>query len=327
MIIFAMLMIAGIGYALLTAPWFISRVSYRYLQPYLQDFKISSLHFSAPSLRWPDTLVLHQADFAVEYQGEIYHLFCQKLTLENLLGLRAKQPQLKISVEGLEYQRNVLGIFGLEGRFFLIFDGTSLTRIEGKFYTKHLKVGRYLFKEMTARVKIQHRRFQISEIQSYAYGGKVGGEIVVERKPRPVYVVWLEFMQVDPHAMHDVNPLIFPNIEGTLQGSLRLTAQADQVDLLDISFAMPAPGAINRNFLERLLPFIFETDQKKKLKILASQQSYFPLDKAFFSINNAQGDELMMSFKLENERHGLRLRGQKRIPTKRGLRNFLLNPT
>lgn len=325
-ILIMFLVLGALAYMVLNTTLIFSSLIPGYVKTHYPGIRIKNLTIQKQTFRLPDKLILYQTHFVLEKNGRPYEIDMDEASIYDIAKYETNRRRFRIFVQGLNVKSQGVVAKNFNLRL-LVSDFVKglTTSFDGIFEGERWEYLHYRLGDVAARCKGDFNKFQIFEAKIRGYGGQGQGQLSVEIKPNPSVMLWLELYGMDPEELQALDKDFFQNIQGRLDGTIRVIKSQNTIDLLAINFNLGQGGALKSPLMGQAFPFI-AGEKQPLVKDIMDKIGSFPVDKASLYLQNSEPQKLIAMFNLENKEFDIRVKGNKEIPVPQGLMTFVLRP-
>lgn len=295
-------------YYLLNTPFFLSSIIPRFVKENYPAFNLQSLRIRNQTFSFPDILTLSNVQFSVEHKGMAYECEFSQIAFHDILNLKTANPQFNVYAKGGNIRWD--NAHFKEAWFKVLFSWQENFQesIDGVLGGGETQVGRYRFDKFSARARKDEERFQIFEISANGYGGKARGQISTEDISLRNYVVWLEFFDLEPKELQELNEGFFSQLSGSLDGTIRIVGGVDGLDLFAGRLSFSKAGVIKPALLEKIIGKVSDEQQKERLQLVRQADKQLFVEQGYLHLDKSRNRQLILSFNLQNKTLNVNLR-------------------
>ena len=284
----------------MNTPAFLSWFIPHWIEKHVEEIDLQDLTIEAQAFVLPEDLSLHGLELTFEYEEKPYSLSIAKVTLYNIVTFWKEHDRLEFLIEDLSGQRDSLGLKTLNLKGVMLFREAQLSRAEGIFAGRLVQIPPYTFENAQGRFRYHQDKLEIFELKTFAGGGELKGQVSFSGFPEVSFVSWLEVNDLNPQLMTDINRTLLAQLDGKLDGTLRVLGQGDRVDLLSLSLEFDGSGVIRAPLVEKIVASPGHKVMKHELQDFLTAEGHLPVPEASLRLQNTNAYRLSLQYSIED---------------------------
>ena len=300
-----MLALTGLFYYVGYTPALVLKAVPTIMEKYFPGASLESLQIKNQLLEYPSKLKLFDIHGALRWKDEVYQFDIKQLDIIDFWETWKSRQQAKFKVTGLTISKKNFELKNANFNIALLVGDNSVKSGEGFFLAEDIQVTPYRISNAQARFQANHETIKISDFLTYAYGGKIKGEINLTLAPQSAQVASLEFSGMSSEQMKTINKSFFSQLVGEFNGTLRLNKINDQIQILALLADMPKGAVLAPALAEKIIGYMTDEEKRYALQTILKNQHALKLSKAEFRILNINQNLAGVTFTLDNKERNL----------------------
>jgi len=301
-IIFIILTFFGLGYSTLHSPKlasFFMRTIFNFASP---QIKLISLDWEEQIIRWPTKITLKNISWVWHREGLKEHF---SLDLFDLQRQHMVANQWRGTVKNLDMQSEANSIKDLNISVSADFEKDQIARLKGDMEAFAVNYNRLKINDIHSKIEGRIGEIRLVNFFADCYEGKIRGEILVDYKDNLSYIIQSELTNVDISRLRDLSESFFSQIEGRVNGDIKLSGNSEEVVAINGFFDMASGAMIKAVLLSQIVGYLPQSIQRQELEGLIAENGQIALDKATFTFQNIDHSRLKTNIDLESQKLNL----------------------
>ena len=298
----AILIFLGLGYSVFCSPGiaaFFVRTILNFSSP---EIKLTSLSWKQQTIRWPVKIALEDIVWTWKRDG-LKEDF--SLELFDLQRQHTAAQQWRVTVKNLDMQSEENTVQDLDVSVSADFAKNQIARLKGDMSISKVSYNRFKISDVRSRIEGKNGEIRLIDFFADCYEGKMRGEILLDYKDKLSYIIQSELTDVDISELRDLSESFFSQIQGRVNGNVKVSGNSQEVVSINGFFDMTSGGMIKAVLLSQIVAYLPQSVQRKELEELIAANGQVPLDKAAVSFQNMDRSQLKTDIDLESQKLNL----------------------
>lgn len=300
-------LLAGVFYYICYTPALIQRAAPAFIEKHIPEVSLRSLRIGGQSLAYPEVLKLYDIQAEVEWQNEIYHIEIAEFNFLNFQTFIRVQQQALFEFVGLNIERKNFKVVGAALNLTVNLDTKGFKNCEIVTSNGEVMIPPYRVTRVQTKIQASREGFKIPEFQGQAYGGWVKGSVDVTFVKKTSEVVRMEFKDFKSLELEDVNKALFSQLQGDVNGTLRLTRLDGLIQVFAIMAEMPKGGSMSMALTKKISSYMTDEESRYKVMAMLDSQGKIDFDSARIRILNLNRNLAGVTITLENKKEDFRI--------------------
>ncbi len=300
-------LLAGVFYYICYTPGLVQRAAPAFIEKHIPEVSLRSLHIGGQSLAYPEVLKLYDIKAQVEWKDEIYHIEIAEFDFLNFQTFIRLQQQALLQFVGLNIERKNFKVVGAALSLTANLDTKGFKNCEIVVSNGEVMIPPYRVTRVQTKIQASEEGFKIPEFQGQAYGGSVKGSVDVTFGKKTSEVVRIEFKDFKSLDLEDVNKALFSQLQGDVNGTLRLTRLDGLIQVFAIMAEMPKEGSMSMALAKKIGSYMTDEESRYKAMAMIDKQGKLDFDSAQIRILNLNPNLAGVTITLENKKEDFRI--------------------
>jgi len=304
-LILLIIVLAVSGFILLNSSGFTQRVAPYFIHKHFKDVKINNLTIEKQNFNLPSQLKFENIKAQIIIKNDRYDLDTGSVVLSgsNLFSLTPKKyyvhiKDLNLSSELIKFKKAAIALES-SGR------SADANAINGNFFVSAVQYLDYRAKNISGNLRMDLVKLMMRNVQAQAYGGRLGGEIVLEYQQDLTYSIKVNIKQVELKKLEQANAALFSQVKGKVDGRVDIRGKLNGKNNISGTIWYVEGGEIKATLLKPLLEYIPQSAKIDKLNTLINENGYIPLDAALVRIESLQDKKFSAEIDFESKEYNL----------------------
>lgn len=289
-----------ICYVLYT-PFLLSALIPRFIESQYPAVELQSFSIRRQAFRFPDAIKLYQVHFTVKYKDVLYECKFAQVAFKDILKPKKGQYKVKMRADGGDVKWDKGYFKKVQFNTQVAYKNKTFNSINGILGVNEINIGGYDLSGFSARFRQEGNHLEIFEIAFNGYGGKGQGQISIDNILSPSYVVWLEFIDLEPKELEKINSKFFSQLRGVMNGNIRVVGIPGSLDLFAMSLAFSEGGVLKSSLVKRIADKIRDGVQQERLRTLIQSRKELSIENGSLHFNKSKNSHLLFSYSINGK--------------------------
>jgi hypothetical protein len=329
-VIFILLLcLAGLAFYLLTWPPFLTRlvkevVNQKNTDWIIQDFTIDRINVDKKGLVNVNDVhftIQHTDQKADSKKVEVWQGQIEAVQLDNLNTFWGPERMVTVSVTNANAQTETINVQGADVQVIvkLQADRKRRTVVEGNLHIDTVASAGGELTLVEAAFHGNEDKVVVDPWRGNWAGGLLAGKLTLAKDE---YTIHADVLQVDLSQLEEINEPVLGGMRGRLDGTLDLSADAQQIHSLKGYFAAPVGAEVRAALLKPIVAYIPASQQKDILVALITQNTNIFLDQADINLQSSQSEMITFHTHLASTKLNLNMTVTIDVNVEGGLKNL-----
>lgn len=303
LVVFLLILVTGV--LLFKTPLILERLGPAVLNVWLPyrypgcQFKIIRLSIDEKIYRFPEDVVLNNLDMVFKLSGEEYHIGCRQAEIQGLTVLLGADKIMRMNILGASILASAGRLSNMDLKF--LYHETIIDYTRGLMTGARLEVGPYELQDMKSRIFIYPGQVVFEPFSATLYGGSVAGKITLDYRYASVYSLRIKLAHVDLKQLEAVNPVVFSQVRGLLDGEMTVDGVRNKIRSLNSSFEIKREGSLKAVLLSPLLSSLPPGINLNRLEDLIKSGGYLDFSEGRMQVERTNSQSLRMIINLQSQ--------------------------
>ncbi len=317
-LVFGFLALAGSAYVVLNSGWFYTKILPRVAFGIVKNFQIQSFQSEKYNFRFPFRLNLENVKCLARINGLSHKISCRQISLYSVSFHQVKGVVSKLDVETPLYRAQGFDVVALAD-----FNAKGIRQLDGTLSGSQASFLDYEARRISSLVKGDNEKIWFVDLAADFYAGKVNGDIFLDYAHQMSYSITMFLTGVDLERLRSVNDGVFSQIQGHLNGVVKLAGDMKTVSSIEASLDVPVGGKLKASLLGFIVQYIPQSTQRKELEGLIKTNGDVPFEQGNIRLKNLTSEKLATEIGLKSAKFNLDLNLGVDINIEGGLESLL----
>ena len=297
LVVILLIVIGGLFWVL-NSPLVTQTIVETLLKKHLQGYTLDGFFVGHQKFNYPDRIVFSNVRMHLKSKEDFYTIASREMTATGLSGLFNSPAVVHVHADQLSVESSQIKSVPGDLQADLYFKGPIFDHFDGKAVVDGVHAYNYQLEHVSAHLNGSAKHMMVSDVRADTYRGKISGQILLDWQKNLPYSIEVHFQDLDLRQMKDVNPSLYGQVEGVIDGSITVNGNTKNFSALNVQAKVTKDGRVNASLLKFVTPYIPQTTETVQLGEIIKAGGKVPVQVAAMELRSIDEHKLSGFVKL-----------------------------